>query len=191
MQLASANHWYMENETGIRQWDSEPGIETNYRYRHNMTVVCTVHDEYGQPLQPLSIEAYSASGELRGKSTKLFCDSLMLFVISGDIEGEPLILKANVRGYDDGRYTTAMTFRKNQIVGTLHSPLVIGGPTTDIASLFFAPDSHLAVYSLTGLVIYQGKGAQFDKNRLTTSGIYIIQETTANGRTVFRKVRVD
>ena len=181
----------VQPKTGIQQWNSVRGIEANYKYPHNMTVVCTVHNEYGQNLLPQSIEAYSASGELRGRTTSLFRDSLLLLVISGKTDGEPLVLRANVRGYDDGRYTSALSFQKNHILGALHRPHVIGGAATDIASLLFAPDSRLAVYSLTGLVVYQGKAAQFDTSRLTSSGIYIIQETTADGQILFRKVRVE
>ena len=175
--------------TGIKQWGSVRGIEANYQYQHNMTVICTVHDEYGQPVKPNSIEAYSAAGELRGRATSMFRDSLMLLVISGDNEGEPMLLKANVRGYDSERYTTVLNFKKDQKVGTFQNPLVIGGgETTDISALAFGENSQLTVYSLKGLLIYQGQAAEFDRKRLTRSDVYVIREVTRDGQVRYYKV---
>lgn len=178
--------------TGIKQWGSVRGIEANYQYQHNMTVICTVHDEYGQPIKANSVEAYSAAGELRGRATSIFRDSLMQLVISGDHEGEPLLLRANVRGFDNGQYTTMLTFRKDQKVGSFQNPLVIGGgAATDISALVFGENSQLAVYNISGLLMYQGKAAQFDKSKLPLSAFYIILETTADGQTLCRKVKVE
>ncbi len=176
---------------GVSRLDNLQGIAANYRYAHNMALVCTVHNEYSEPADVTSIEVYDATGELRGRTTRLFRDSLLLLVVSGQNEGEPLVVRANVRGADDGQYATLLNFKRDHRIGTLRRPLVIGGTTTDMSALLFAANSQLAVYNISGLMVYQGPAAQFDKRQLLPDAVYIIRETTSTGQVNTYKAKLD
>ena len=176
---------------GVRRLDNLKGIAANYRYAHNMALVCTVHNEYGEPTDVTSVEVHDATGELRGRTTRLFRDSLLLLVVSGQTEGEPLVVRANVRGADDGQYATLLHFKRDHLTGTLRRPLVIGAATTDIAALVFAADSQLAVYNIAGLTVYLGPASQFDKHQLLPDAVYIIRETTSAGQVNTYKAKLD
>jgi hypothetical protein len=82
-----------------------------------------------------------------------------------------------------------LNFRKDQKVGTFRNPLVIsGGEATDISALAFGENSQLTVYSLTGLLVYQGQAAEFDRKRLTRSDVYVIREVTSDSQVRYHKV---
>ena len=178
--------------TSIPSWNSQPGIAANYKYRHNMVVVCTIHDRYGQPVQANSVEVYDATGELRGQSSRCFRDSLHILVISGDEEGEPIVIRPKLSGSLANESISAMLrFQRTKLIGRFKSPLILQPETvTGIDNLYFGEKSLLSVYGLTGQTVYSGPALQFDRRQLTTSGVYIINETTVSGQIIVRKVMV-
>ena len=167
--------------------DNLQGIDANYRYAHNMALVCTVHNEYGESAEVTSVEVRDASGELRGHATRLFRDSLLLLLVSGETEGEPLIVKANVRGAAEGQYATVLNFKRDSRVGTIRKPFVIQtSEATDISEALFDARSQLVVYAITGQVVFRGKASDFDRHSLSLDGVYIISETRPDGTVISR-----
>ena len=177
---------------GVKRWSNYQGITANYRFAHNMVLVCTVHNDYGELADVTSIEVHDAMGELRGRSTRLFRDSLLLLIISGETEGEPLVVKANVRGAAEGQYATLLNFKRDHRVGTLRNPFIIrASGLTDISETVFDARSQLVVYALTGQVIFRGQASDFDRHSLSLDGIYIVNETMPDGNVTCRKLRID
>ena len=174
----------------VQSWRSLPGIAANFKYRHNMVVICTIHDCDGQPVQAKSVEAYDAAGELRGQSSRCFRDSLYILIVSGDEAGEPVIIRPKMSGRLASESISAvLRFQHDKLIGTFKNPLVLQPETiTDIENLRFGEDSQLAVYGLTGQTAYSGPANQFERRQLPTGGVYIISETTAGGQIIVRKV---
>lgn len=179
------------------------GISANFKYGHNMVAVCTVHDVNGMNLPVAAIKVYDAMGELRGRASKVFRDSLFLLIISGDIEGEELMIRADIndddtetatarRAQDTDRIGTVISFKRDHLLGRLRSPLVLqASEASDISAMAFDADSQLTVYSISGLMMYKGKAAQFDRNRLSDGSIYIIRQVTTDGRVTCHKVKMN
>lgn len=176
--------------TGNVVRNSGRAIAANYKYLHNMVAVCTIHDEYGQPTEVNAVKAYDASGELRGQALYCYRDSLYFVVISGDVDGEPIIITPEANGMSAGKFGTVITFKRDDCVGRPKQPLVI---KTDLASAiddapFLMPNAQLTVYDLRGQLVYRGSGAQFDRNMLRPNTVYIVSEVTEDGRTFCRKM---
>jgi hypothetical protein len=179
------------------------GISANFKYGHNMVAVCTVHDVNGMNLPVAAIKVYDAMGELRGRASKVFRDSLFLLIISGDLEGEELMIRADIndddtetatarRTQDADRIGTVISFKRDHLLGRLRSPLVLqASEASDISGMAFDADSQLSVYSISGLMMYKGKADQFDRNRLSDGSIYIIRQVTTDGRVTCHKVKMN
>ena len=176
---------------GVNRWGNYQGIAANFHFAHNMVMVCTVHNEYGEQADVSSIEVHDAMGELRGRATRLFRDSLRLLIISGEAEGEPLVVKANVRGAAEGQYAMLLNFKRDHRLGTLRNPFVLSPSVlTDISETVFDASSQLVVYALTGQVIFRGNASDFHRHSPALDGIYIVNETKPDGTVTCRKVRV-
>lgn len=170
---------------------SRKGIAANYKYAHSMVAVCSVHDAGQTVCDDVDIQVYDMFGELRGRSIKTLRDSLHLVFISGEKTGEPLmfIVKHNGQTHIQRIH---QGFQRDGILGHLANPYVITSALpTDMSTLLFAADSHLAVYDVAGLLVYQGPASQFDKHQLLPDAVYIIRETTANGQVNTYKAKLD
>ena len=169
------------------------GIAANFRYPHNMVVTCTVHDNYGRAIAASSVEAYDNMGELRGQSVRCLNDSIFHIVISGMTDGEPLILKANVRELSDSNQpVNILSFRIDHRLGNYRKPYVLtAAAPTDISETKFDDDSQLAIYTVTGIQVFRGQAAAFDSRKLLHGETYIINEIRSDGTATTRKVRVD
>jgi hypothetical protein len=166
------------------------GILANYRYPHNMAVTCTVHDSEGRAITASSIEAYDNKGELRGRSVRCLNDSIFHIIISGMTEGEPLIIKADVRGLsDNSQPLNILSFRTDYRLGNYRKPYVLAITVpTDISETEFDAGSRLAIYTVTGLPVFKGQASAFDSRKLASGEVYIVCETKADGTTTTRKV---
>ena len=166
------------------------GIAANFRYPHNMVVTCTVHDNYGMAIAASSVEAYDNMGELRGQSVRCLNDSIFLLVISGTTDGEPLILKANVRELSDSNQpVNILSFRTDHRLGNYRKPYVLtAAAPTNISETEFDADSRLAIYTVTGMPVFKGQASAFDSDKLSLGEVYIICETKSDGSTTTRKV---
>ena len=163
------------------------GIAANYKYLHNMTAICTVHDEYGQPMEVKSLMAYDTSGELRGRATRSCCDSLYVMVISGDVEDEPIVIVPSFSPQTSDTpqsYATLVHFKSDDTLGSFRSPLVLQkASSTGIDGIFCDPNSQLTIYNTQGLTVYRGMAGDFNRQQLHLDGIYIVNEVMPDGRT--------
>ena len=171
---------------GVRS--SNYGIAANYKYKQNMTAICTVHDEYGQPIQVKSLMAYDTSGELRGRATRCHNDSLYILVISGDVDGEPIVLVPTFgpqTSYSQRSFATLVHFKGDATIGSFSNPLVLQETSsTGIGGIFNSdPNSQLTIYNTQGLIIYRGPASDMDRQRQFASGVYIVNEVMPNGHT--------
>ncbi len=180
------------SQTGLTTYRTQRrGIPANYQYAHNMVVLCTVQDEGRTITDDVDIKVYDQYGGLRGVTVKTLRDSLHLVFISGDTEGEPLIIMANVNGQSHVQLLP-QGFVRNGILGRLLNPYVIRtSELTDISATVFDARSQLVVYALTGQVIFRGQASDFDRHSLSLDGVYIINETKFDGTVTCRKVRID
>ena len=177
---------------GIMKYGNYLSIPAHYRYPDNMTLICTVRNQDGELVCPEALKVYSASGELRGMAEKIIRDSLLIMVVSGQREGETLLVKAEVGTASLGvQPVTAINFKKNHHLGTLRHPLVVSAMATDISETVFDANSRLAVYNLLGRPVYQGSAGDFDRHSLPMNSIFIIREIKTDGTINTRKVRVD
>lgn len=177
---------------GVMRFGSYLSIPAHYRYPDNMILICTVRNQDDELVWPEAIKVYSASGELRGMAKKIIRDSLLVLAVSGQREGETLLVKADVGATSLGiQPVTAINFKKNHYLGTLRRPLVISAMATDISETKFDADSRLAVYNLSGRQIYSGRYADFDCCSLTLNAIYIFREIKTDGTVNTRKIRID
>jgi len=169
-------------------WSTTAGIKANFRYPHNMAVTCSVYDEEGKPLTADYIEAYDNNGELRGQSVKNLVKGLYLLIVSGVTENEPLMLKAKVSALpDDEQPATILNFRRDTHLGNYHKPFIIGGSGYDGILNPSALRGDIAVYTTSGVLLYSGSAANFDRRRHSAHGVLIVVETSANGQSrVFR-----
>ena len=183
---------------GIGQWQGKKGILANFKYGHNMIVVCTIHDGFDLPVLVDSIRAYDANGELRGITARCFRDSIYVIIISGDTDGEPIHIRPSVNGNGSaaspGHRSAAdeefiLQFRKDKILGRLKSPIVLqlGGAATDISEFYRNANSRLTVYNTLGNRVYSGRAADFDRHKLPDHAVYIITEETTDGRIISYK----
>ena len=183
---------------GIGQWQGKAGILANFKYGHNMIVVCTIHDGFDLPVQVDSIRAYDANGELRGITARCFRDSIYVIIISGDTDGEPIHIRPSVNGNGsaaspghrsaaDGEFI--LQFSKDKILGRLKNPIVLqlGGTATDIGEFYRNANSRLTVYNTLGNRVYSGRAADFDRHKLPDHAVYIITEETTDGRIISYK----
>ena len=157
------------------------GIAANYKYASRMVAVCTVHGDYQETLSDAVIEAYDEYGELRGQSKALLRDSIRVVFISGDNDGEPVVLNARLA---DGRQFVRMLpqgFQRNGHLGTLRAPFVIDPTTTGIGTLPLVKGM-IAVYNLSGLPVYHGPAADFMHKQMLHAEPLIVVETTDDGR---------
>ncbi len=153
--------------------------------------LCTVHDADGTISDDVEIKVFDQYGELRGVTVETVRDTLHLVFISGDTEGEPLIIVANVNGQTHVQLLP-QGFVRNGILGRLSNPYVIGASGfTDISETIFDARSQLVVYALTGQVVFRGQASDFDRHSLSLDGVYIINETKFDGSVICRKVRID
>jgi hypothetical protein len=163
------------------------GIAANYKYLHNMTAICTVHDEYGQPMEVKSLMAYDTSGELRGRATRSCCDSLYVMVISGDVEDEPIVVVPSFGPQTSDTpqsYATLVHFKSDDTLGSFRSPLVLQKiSSTGIDGIFCDSNSQLTIYNTQGLTVYRGMAGDFNRQQLHLDGIYIVNEVMPDGRT--------
>ena len=142
--------------------------------------LCTVHDDYQQPLRDAVVEAYDQNGELRGHATTVLRDSLRILFISGDVEGEPLLLTAQL---DDGRQIVKMVpqgFQHDGRLGTLRAPFVIDALTDGIETLQLGRGM-LAVYTVSGIPVYNGPADDFHRQQVRRGEPLIVVEPTADG----------
>jgi len=164
------------------------GIRANFLYPHNMAITCSVYDDEGKPLTADYIEAYDNNGELRGRSVKNLVKGLYLLIVSGVTENEPLMLKAKVSALpDDEQPATILNFRRDTHLGNYHKPFIIGGSGYDGILNPSALRGDIAVYTTSGVLLYSGSAANFDRRRHSAHGVLIVVETSANGQSrVFR-----
>lgn len=169
-------------------WSTTAGIKANFRYPHNMAVTCSVYDPEGKPLTADYIEAYDNNGELRGRSVKNLVKGLYLLIVSGVTENEPLVLKAKVSSLsDDEQPATILNFRRDTHLGNYHKPFIIGGSGYDSVLNPSALSGDIAVYTTSGVLVYSGSAAHFDRHRHSAQGVLIVVQTTADGQSrVFR-----
>jgi hypothetical protein len=132
-------------------------------------------------------------GELRGQSVRCLNDSIFLLVISGTTDGEPLILKANVRELSESSQpVNILSFRIDHRLGNYRKPYVlVTTAPTDISETKFDDDSQLAIYTVTGIQVFKGQAAAFDSRKLLHGETYIINEIKSDGTATTRKVRVN
>ena len=174
--------------TGLMKHDDYLSIPAHYKYADNMTITCTVRNQDGALILPEEVDVYSSTGELRGASREIFRDSLLIIVVSGQHDGETLMVKANVGTASLGNQpVTVINFKKNQHLGSLHRPLVISALATDISETEFDADSRLAIYTVTGMPVFKGQASAFDSDKLSLGEVYIICETKSDGSTTTRK----
>ena len=174
--------------TGLMKHDDYLSIPAHYKYADNMTITCTVRNQDGALVLPEEVDVYSSTGELRGASREIFRDSLLIIVVSGQHDGETLMVKANVGTASLGNQpVTVINFKKNQHLGSLHRPLVISALATDISETEFDADSRLAIYTVTGMPVFKGQASAFDSDKLSLGEVYIICETKSDGSTTTRK----
>jgi hypothetical protein len=174
---------------GISQWQGVQGIAANFKYGNSMVVVCTIHDEYDQPVVVNSISAFDAYGELRGRVSRCFRDSLYLFLVSGDRQDEPIHIRprlADTVGNENADFV--LNFAKDKIIGRLKKPVVLQmGNPTGISEFYRNADSRLTVYNTLGNCLYTGRAGDFDRRKLPANVIYIISEETTDGRIITYK----
>ena len=181
-----------KSQTGLTTYPTQRrGIPANYQYAHNMVALCTVQDEGRTISDDVDIKVFDQYGELRGVTVETVRDTLHLVFISGETEGEPLIIVANVNGQTHVQLLP-QGFVRNGILGRLLAPYVIRtSELTDISETVFDARSQLVVYALTGQVIFRGQASDFDRHSLSLDGIYIVNETMPDGNVTCRKVRID
>ena len=176
----------------MTSWRNLTGIAANFKYRHNMVVVCTIHDKSGNAVQAKSVEVYDAAGELRAKASRCFRDSLYILIVSGEEAGEPVVIRVQAGGWlniDEG-WSALLHFQPNKLIGTFKSPLVLEPETvTGIEAVRFGAGSHVTVYGLTGQTVFSGSAEELDLGRLAKDGVYIVEETTASGQRFIRKMK--
>lgn len=181
-----------QQHQGVMRYNSYLSIPAHYRYPNNMTLICTVRNQDGEMVHPESLKVFSTSGELRGAAEKMIRDSIMVLVVSGQRDGEVLMVRADVGSSSLGAQpVTAINFKKNHHLGSLRRPLVISALATDISETLFDADSRLAVYNLSGRLVYNGRSADFDRHSLPLNTVYIIREIKTDGTVNTRKVRID
>ena len=170
-----------KSETGLTCYHSQRhGLPASRKYAHSMVALCTVHDDYQQPLRDAVIEAYDQNGELRGRATKVLRDSLRILFISGKTEGEPLLLTAQL---DDGRQIVKMVpqgFQRDGRLGTLRAPFVIDTLTDGIETLQLGRGM-MAVYTLQGVLVYNGPADDFHHRQMRRGEPLIVVEPTTDG----------
>ena len=183
---------------GIGQWQGVQGIAANFKYRNSMVVVCTVHDEYDQPITVNNIGAFDPNGELRGLTSRCFRDSIYFIIISGDLQDELMHLRPSFNDGTSGVSSTEnrsgineefmLPFSKDKIIGRLKEPVVlqISNPT-GISEFYRNANSRLTVYNTLGNCLYSGRAADFDRRKLPVNVIYIISEETTDGRIITYK----
>ena len=183
---------------GIGQWQGVQGIAANFKYRNSMVVVCTVHDEYDQPITVNNIGAFDPNGELRGLTSRCFRDSIYFIIISGDLQDELMHLRPSFNDGTSGVSSTKnrsgineefmLPFSKDKIIGRLKEPVVlqISNPT-GISEFYRNANSRLTVYNTLGNCLYSGRAADFDRRKLPVNVIYIISEETTDGRIITYK----
>ena len=180
---------------GIGQWAGKAGIAANFKYGHNMVLICTLHDGFNRPLTVSSIAAYDAKDELRGITAKCFRDSIYLVIISGDTDGETIFIHPSTndtgssavsrRSKDEG---FVLQFSKDKILGRPKNPIVFQiGNSTGISGFYRDANSRLTVYNTLGNRLYSGRAADFDRHRLPANVVYIICEETPDGRIITSK----
>ena len=178
-----------KSKSGLTCYHSQRrGLPASRKYAHSMVVLCTVHDDCQQPIRDAVIEAYDQNGELRGRATKVLRDSLRILFISGKTEGEPLLLTAQL---DDGRQIVKMMpqgFHRDGRLGTFRAPFVINAATDGIASVQQAKGT-IAVYTVSGILVYNGPAADFRQNHAYTAEPLIVVEATDGGQTRVYKMR--
>ena len=181
---------------GIGQWAGKAGIAANFKYGHNMVLICTLHDGFNRPLTVSSMAAYDANDELRGITAKCFRDSIYLIIISGDTEGESIYIHpstddagssaVNRRSKEEG---FVLQFSKDKILGRPKKPLVLQiGNSTGISGFYRDANSRLTVYNTLGNRLYSGRATDFDRHRLPANVVYIICEETPDGRIITSKI---
>ena len=181
-----------KSETGLTSYHaSRQGVAASRKYAHSMVAVCTLHGDYQETLGgDAVIEAFDQRGELRGRATTLLRDSLRILLVSGDAEGEPLLLTARLA---DGRQMVKMLpqgFRRDTHLGTLRAPFVIDDLTDGIElSTLNAQRSTISVYTTSGLPVYQGPAADFSRKRIITAEPLIVVETADDGRPKVYKLK--
>jgi hypothetical protein len=181
-----------KSETGLTSYHaSRQGVAASRKYAHSMVAVCTLHGDYQETLgDDAVIEAFDQRGELRGRVTTLLRDSLRILLISGDDEGEPLLLTARLA---DGRQLVKMLpqgFRRDTHLGTLRAPFVIDDLTDGIElSTLNAQRSTISVYTTSGLPVYHGPAADFSRKRIITAEPLIVVETADDGHPKVYKLK--
>lgn len=164
------------------------GVAANFKYLKSMIAICTVRDLDGSNPAEALIEAYDSDGELRGRSFANVRDSIYLLVVSGPKEGEAIVLNAQL---PDGRTFTHLLpqgFQHNGQLGTLREPFVINALADGIGSLALSAGS-MAVYTTSGILVYQGAAASFDRHRLPAGEVLIVVERTHDGQTKVYKLK--
>ena len=180
---------------GIGQWEGKVGIAANFKYGHNMILICTLHDGFDLPVLVDGIEVYDSNGELRGITTRCFRDSIYVIIISGDTEDETIQVRPV---QDNGTASVSrrsmgegfmMQFNRDKILGRPRNPIVLqlGGGANGISEFYHHADSRLTVYNTLGNRLYHGRAADFDRNRLPANAVYIITEETCDGRIISYK----
>lgn len=156
------------------------GLAVSRKYAHSMVALCTVHGDYQETLRDAVIEVYDQNGELRGRTRTLVRDSLHILFISGQTEGEPLLITAQLT---DGRKIVRMMpqgFQPDRRLGTLRNPFVIDTTTDGIETLQLAKGM-MAVYTLSGIPVYNGPAADFHHRQTRNTEPLIVVETTDDG----------
>lgn len=180
-----------QDKTLVFPAKSESGLTTHHtarhglpvcsKYAHSMVALCTVHGDYQETLRDAVIEVFDQNGELRGRTRTLVRDSLHVLFISGQTEGEPLLITAQLT---DGRKIVRMLpqgFQPDRRLGTLRAPFVIDTTTDGIETLQLAKGM-IAVYTLSGIPVYNGLAADFYHQRTRNAEPLIVVEATDDGQ---------
>ena len=167
------------------------GISANRKYAHNMVALCTVQDEGRTISDDMDIQVYDQYGELRGHTIETLRDTLHLVFISGETEGEPLIIMAKHDGQTHVQILP-QGFVRDGILGGLLNPYVIKAEgLTDISETVFDANSRLVVYSLSGQVVFKGQASDFNRHRLPLDDVCIVCECKPDGTMKTSKMRLN
>lgn len=165
-----------------------PSFHSNQRYSNSMIALCSVHDDFG-PVSDATIEVFDQQGELRGRTITQLRDSLHLVFISGEQDGEDLILTAHLPG---GKALVSMLpqgFRPDTQLGRLNKPYVISELPVNIDSTLSDGTATLTVYTASGILIYHGPANDFQPQHNHSGEILIAVETDTNGSTHVYKMK--
>ena len=172
------------------------GLPASRKYAHGMVAICALRGENQELMKDAVVEVYDRMGELRGRSHTLLGGRLRVLFISGDIEGEPLMLIAKL---PDGAVTARkLSFHRYGRLGTVKAPYLLDTVATDITPLSTLNSqlstvncqlSTISVYTTSGLLVYNGPAADYTRKHQHADEPLIIIGTADDGQQRVYKLR--